>query len=255
MAINMAMADAGLKAIMGISSGITEKAQVNANNIVNSANAYASNLVRAANNELRIGRNQLARYNQNENNARVLQNTGSALEAAAINFRRSRDSASGDDFENQIAFSEQAGAQAAAAALSGLTGGVADMVNGTTALRKARLQQRSDQALKQGDWDAAQRNQQIAQAGWDSLDSSEISDDLDYSIDVAVKQVRSGNLFTDMMKGQSAQGIANAFSFATPTNNAFADRAGAMGTGSATGSGSGPNAVSWSAGRTITGGR
>ena len=243
MAINMAMADAGLKAIMGISSGITEKAQVNANNIVNSANAYASNLVRAANNELRIRRNQLARYNQNENNARVLENTGSALEAAAINFRRSRDSATGDDFENQIAFSEQAGAQAAAAALSGLTGGVADMVNGTTTLRKARLQQRSDQAMKQGDWDAAQRNRQIAQAGWDSLDSSEIAADLDYSVDIATKQQVTGGFLTEILGGQSAQNMANVFNFTTSSPNVFADQAGPQGSGSDGRS------------RTITGGR
>ena len=220
MAVNMAMVDAGLKAVMNISAGITEKAQVNANNIVNSANAYASNLVRSANNDLRTSRNRLARYTLGVNNARVMENTGSALEAATVNYRRARDSSVSDDFESQIAFAEQSGAQSAAAALSGLTGGVADIVNGTTALRKARLQQRSEQAAKQGDWDAGQRASQIAQAGFDSLDSSEISDDLDYSLDVAVKQVRGGNFLTDVLKGQSAQNLANAFSFNTPAPSA-----------------------------------
>lgn len=239
----MAMAMMAMTAITNISAGVTNRAQIGANNTVNAANAYANNLVRAANNELKASRASLSRYTQGENNARVLENTGSALEVAAINYRRARDSASGDDFENQIAFSEQAGAQAAAAALSGLTGGVADMVNGTTALRKARLQQRSDQAMKQGDWDAAQRNRQIAQAGWDSLDSSEIAADLDYSVDIAAKQQVTGGFLTEILGGQSAQNMANVFNFTTSSPNAFADRAGP------TGSGSGDYS------RTITGGR
>lgn len=239
-----AIADFALKAIMGISSGVVADAQVSANNTVNAANAYAQNLVRAANNQLRTSRASLQRYTQSVNNQRALENTGSAAEAAAVNYRRARDSALSDDFEAQLSFSEQAGAQAAASALSGLTGGVADIVAGTTALRKARLQQRSAAALKQGDYDAAQRERQILVAGWDSLDMSEISDDLDYSVDVAVKQARGGNLFTDIMGGQDTKNLTNIAGsfFKTPAFDAFADRAGP------TGSGSGYS-------RTITGGR
>ena len=99
-----AWAQAGITAVMGISSGITAQGQIDANNTVNAANAYANNLVRAANNELKSNRAGLARYTQAENNKRVLDNTGSALEAATINFRRARDSAASDDFESQIAF-------------------------------------------------------------------------------------------------------------------------------------------------------
>lgn len=204
-----AIADFGIKAILGIGAGVLADAQASAVNTVNEANAYASNLVRASNNQLKAARGSLARYNQSVNNQRVLENTGEAAAAATVNYRRARDSALNDDFENQLAFSEQAGAQAAAAALSGLTGGVADLVAGTTALRKARLQQRADEALKQGDADAAQRTKQIMQAGWDSLDSSEISEDIDYSIDVAVKQQRSGNFLTDVFSGQDAKNVAN----------------------------------------------
>jgi hypothetical protein len=221
------MADFALKAVMGISSGVVADAQVSANNTVNEANAYAQNLVRAANNRLKVSRTSLARYTQSVNNQRVLENTGSAAEAAGVNYRRARDSAMADDFESQLAFSEQAGAQAAAGALSGLTGGVADLVAGTTALRKARLQQRASEALKQGDYDAAQRNKQILEAGWDSLDSSEIADDLDFSTDVAVKQSRSGNLLTDILQGQDTKNLANiAGFFRTPSFTAFDDNGG-----------------------------
>lgn len=216
--MSAAAVQAGITAIMGLSSGITAEGQIDANNIVNAGNAYAQNLVRSANNELRRSRAGLARYNQSVNNQRVMENVGASFEAATINYRRARDSAASDDFESQIAFAEQAGAQAAAAALSGLTGGVADMVNGTTALRKARLQQRSDEAMKQGDWDANQRAKNILKAGWDSLDTSEIADDFDYSINLATKQIRGGSALTDMLGGQDSKNLAN---IAADTKNFF----------------------------------
>ena len=239
MSAEAAAADMAIKAIMGISSGITNRAQARANNTVNEANTYASNLVRAANNDLRSSRSRLARYTLGVNNARVMENTGSALEAATINYRRARDSATSDNFESQIAFSEQAGAQSAAAALSGLTGGVADIVNGTTALRKARLQQRSEQAMKQGDWDAGRRASQMMQAGLDQLDSSEISDDLDYSLDVASKQTVNSSLWAEVYGGQSAQTMANAFNFRAPPQTGAS--LGGTGNGTAGGTGFGVN--------------
>lgn len=205
----MAFADFGLKAIMGISGGIVAKANAKAQTTINEANAYAGNLVRAANNELGSKLGSLQRYNQSVNNQRVLENTGSAVEAAAMNYRRSRDSATQDDFEAQIQFAEQAGAQAAAGALSGLQGGVVDVINGTTALRKARIQQRTANTLKSVDYDTSRRLGQIALAGWDSLDSSGIADNLDYNIDVAEKITRNGNLLTDIFGGQSAQTLSS----------------------------------------------
>lgn len=204
-----AVADFGLKAITGISQGTIDKANVNASNTVNEANAYANNLIRAANNKLGAARGSLARYNQSVNNNRTLENAGLQAEAAAVNYRRARDSEIQDDFETQLRFAEQAGAQAAATALSGLTGGVADVVNSTTALRKARLSQRALVARQQGDFDAQQRQSQILQAGWDSLDSSEIIDGIDYSVDVATKRVSSGNFFTQVMGMQDTKNLAN----------------------------------------------
>lgn len=242
-----AIADMAMKAIMGLSAGYLAEAQVNASNKINEANAFASNLVRSANNQLSTARGSLARYTQSVNNQRVLENTGKAAEAAAINYRRARDSATSDDFESQIAFAEQAGAQAAASALSGLTGGVADIVNGTTALRKARLQSRQQTALKQSDYDAGRQQSEILQSGWDSVDYSDITDSIDFSKDVATRQAYGGNLFTEAMANQDLKSMANFFS--PKPFNAFADRAGAIGSGSVT-SVNGGNVQ-----RTITGGR
>lgn len=204
-----AAAQFGLQAVMGISQGITDRANINAANTVNEANSFANNLIRGANNQLGAARGSLNRYNQSVNNQRTLQSAGMQAEAALVNYRRARDSEIQDDFETQLRFAEQAGAQAAATALSGLSGGVADVVNSTTALRKSRLLQRSETARKQGDFDAQQRQAQILQAGWDSLDNSEITDNIDYSKDVAVKRFASGNLFTQIMGVQDMKNMAN----------------------------------------------
>ena len=205
----MAAADMGIKAIMGISAGITARADIDAANTINAANAYSSNLIRGANNELGVARTRLARFTQGANNRRVLENNASEVNAAAMNYRRLRDSSINDSFEQQIQLAEQAGAQSAASAMSGLSGGVADLVASTTALRASRIQGRIAEAQKQGDWDASQRQSQILQAGWDSLDHSEISDDLDRSVDVATTKAYSGNLWTEAMAGQDMKNVAN----------------------------------------------
>lgn len=235
-----------IQGVGGIASAASEDGSAAAENTVNEANAFANNLVRSANNKLKGARGSLARYNQSVNNQRVLENAGNQAEAAAVNYRRMRDSAMNDSFEQQLQFAEQAGAQSAAAAFTGLRGGVADIVTSTTALRKARIEQRVSEATKQGDWDASQQQKHIMQAGWDSLDHSEISDDLDYSTDVAIRKEPIGNVFTQFiggaLKGGGLQTAAQGF-FNTGSYDAFKDRAGPAG------SGYGGN------GRTITGGR
>lgn len=203
------LADFGIKAVMGLGNAYLAEANARAANTVNEANAWANNLVRGANNQLSAARGSLARNVQSINNQRTLDNMGSNIEAATINYRRARDSALQDDFEAQLAQAEQAGAQAAAGALSGLTGGVVDIVAGTTALRKQRIQQRSDEAMRQGDWDAERRLKQIAQAGFDNLDQSEITDNIDQSIDVAVKQSTSTSIFGAVFGGQDMKSMAN----------------------------------------------
>lgn len=238
------LASIGMKMVMGIGQGVLADAEVNAANTISEANAAANNLIRAANNRLKGARSSLARFTQSVNNQRVLENTAGAVEAATVNYRRQRDAGIQDNIESQIALSEQAGAQAAASAFSGLSGGVADIVRGTTALRKARMVQRKADAIKGMDYDAAQRTKTIMQAGWDSLDHSEIAADIDYSRDVAVTRNRGGNFLSDMLGGVDTKDIANVTSFfSKSTFDAFADRAGP------TGSGSGGRS------RTITGGR
>lgn len=219
------MADAGLKAVMGLSNLFLQEANADAANVINEANAWSSNLIRSANNELRGARSSLARYNQSVNNQRTLDNVGAAQAAHITNYRRARDSATQDDFETQIRMAEGAGAQAAAAALSGLTGGVADLVAGTSALRSERIKQRSLEASKQQAWDAAQVQRNIALAGYDQLDYSEIATDLDYGIDVAQKQRSTGSLLSAVLGGQDMKGLSNIADYAGPKAKSFFNNA------------------------------
>lgn len=223
-------------ALQGLDAALEKQKNAKLENTITEANVYASNLIRGANNELKGARGSLARYNQSVNNQRTLENAGKDAEAAKVNYLRARDSAMSDDLEQQIAFSEQAGAQAAASALSGLTGGVVDLVNGTTALRKARIQQRVDDVAKSTAYDAGQRQGAILQAGWDSLDYSEISDDLDFSQDVGVYKSTNVNWLAAISSGQDPKNLANlaggaAGFFKSGGFDAFADRAGPTGSG------------------------
>ena len=215
----------GIQAIMGLSNGYLadanttinntlSQANVTANNTINAANTYASNVVRSATNQLKASRGALARYTQSVNNNRSLANMGEQVAASTINYQRAKDSALQSSFEDQIAYAEQAGRQSAQAAFSGLTGGVADIVNGTSELRRSRIEQRVRESFSQADYDASQRTRAIMLAGFDSLDQSEITDELDYNTSVLQQQVapttsRNGNWLTDILIGQDVKSLAN----------------------------------------------
>lgn len=202
------MVSVGFNALTGIANGFLASGQAKAANIVNSANVAAANLMRKANNELVASRNSLNRYVQGENNKRIAASAGAELEAATINYRRARDGQIEDDFESQIAFAEQAGAQAAMGAASGLTGGVIDIVNSTTALRQMRAVQRRATAVRQMDYDAVQERADNYRAGLEAMDRSSIVDDIDYSVDTFVPQKRAGNFLTDVLSNQKASDLA-----------------------------------------------
>lgn len=195
------MAKMGKDVFNSITAGYIAEANAKAQTTINEANAYASNLVRASNNKVAAARSSLARYTQSVNNNRVLENTGKAFTTNNVNYRRQRDAATSASLEDQIAQAEQAGRQAASSAFSGLSGGVADVVRHTTALRSARIQQRKEQAMAQADADQSQRTGALLQAGWDNLDSTDIVTNIDYGRDVAQRVEYSGGLFSEIVQG------------------------------------------------------
>ena len=195
------MLDMGKNIVGSISAGVLAEANANAQYTINQANVYASNLIRSSNNKVAAARSSLARYTQSVNNNRTLDNVGKAFTTNNVNYRRQRDAASSASLEDQIALAEQAGAQAAASAFSGLTGGVADVVKSTTALRASRIQQRKDQALAQMDSDQAARTGALLQAGWDNLDQTDIVTNIDYGNDVVADTRYTGGLFSEIVGG------------------------------------------------------
>lgn len=208
----------GINALMGLGNGYLAKEQVKAQNVINAADAYAANLMRGANNELAAKRTSLARYVQTEQNKKIMDAAGDVAEANTVNYLRSRDDLDNADVESQIRFMEQAGSQAAAAAASGLTGGAADLVAGTLALREGRRQAQMDRVRGQVkvDFGEAQRRQ-FAET-MSRTNNEDIITDIDYSINTYSPMRRSGNVLTDIFGGQSSDSIKAA---ATATSKFF----------------------------------
>ena len=200
----------GMNALTGLAQGSAQRSATRAGNTVRESEVYASNLMRKSGNELSKARASLARYNQVEDNKRIADDTGSAMEANSINYLRARDGAVEDSLDEQIAFAEQAGAQAAAGAASGLTGGVVDVVSGTTALRRSRMVARQERADEQFAYDAAQQQRNIFLSGMSAMDQSTIMADIDYGIDTFAANPTQGNFLTDILGGQTKETLQGA---------------------------------------------
>lgn len=197
------MAQMGLDVVMSLAGGYVEGKNIESQNIINSANVAAENLMRKSNNVLSAASGSLRRYNQSVTNQRALAQTGQAQQAALVNYERQRDAALSGNFETQVQLAEQQGRLAASAATTGLVGGVVDMVNATTSLRANRLQQTILDRTTAAESDAARQQSNIMKAGYESMDSNSFIDNIDHSISTYTAQVRGGNVFGDILGGLS----------------------------------------------------
>ena len=181
-------------------------AQVKAGNDVSKANADAGNLVRGAKNELASAQGNLQRWVQSLQNNRKLDAGGQAMEANMVNYRRQDDLLSQGAFEQSIAEAEASGAAAAMQALSGVTGDVVDMVNGATALRHARVNERNLVRREGMAFDAAHRQGTMMSQMVQGLDSSIIVDSIDYGVDVSQYTPTKSRLASMLYGAASAMG-------------------------------------------------
>lgn len=185
------------------SASSTANANAAAQSTINKANADAENILRPTRNELTQAKGRLARANQIESNRRTAQAGGRALEAAVSNANRAKDNAVKGSLEQQIGFAEQAGAAHAKQAFAGITGSVVDMVNGTTALRRARITQDVTDKVATMGFDAKNVALDIQRAMIENQDTSSIMDNLDYGFSVASSpQAKNGN-FDILLAGAS----------------------------------------------------
>lgn len=78
---------------------------------------------------------KLQRWAQGVRNSRVYERVGKTQEALAVNFNRSRDARTNANFADNIRQAEEAGRMQAAAAASGVTGSVVDVIDRTRMVR------------------------------------------------------------------------------------------------------------------------
>jgi hypothetical protein len=122
---------------------------------------------------------------QSVNNQRALTAGAKAAEDTSRNFFRTADAYAYNSLSQGVQKAEQAGASVAGAAAAGVEGGVTDMVNLSTRLRSAMVEQRSKDVLRMQASDTERRAGDIMSQTIQGLDTSLIVDSLDYTTDVA----------------------------------------------------------------------
>jgi hypothetical protein len=169
----------------GLLQGSAAREQAKLNNRLSKVNAEAANKVRGASNAAAAAEGSLARWVQSVNNQRQLDSGGDALEANVVNYRRQSDAGLTQDFASSIREAEQAGAAAAAQAVSGIAGNVTDTVNASMALRNSIVQQQVEDFRGFQNYDTARRAGSIYSQMIGGMDNSLIFDALDHNVDVA----------------------------------------------------------------------
>ena len=163
---------------------------ISASNAVSSIQADASNRITGINNEtanVLTQRNAaltgLQRWAQQVRNDRVMENLALNQQALATNFNRSRDARTRQNFAANIRDAEQQGRQRAAAAASGVTGSVVDVVNQATAVKRGIEETARIATERQISYDYKLTEQQQYWSALDQLDTGLIFDNpemLDY---------------------------------------------------------------------------
>ena len=105
-----------------------------------------------------------------------------------VNTLRGKDQTTGGGFVSSIRNAEQAGAQAAASAASGVTGNVVDMVAGATALRRRIGEESAARTAGVLDSDFARRTAELSSQLVSGLDTSTTMAGLDYNRTILQQQ-------------------------------------------------------------------
>ena len=130
----------------------------------------------------------LQRWAQGVRNERVYEGLGNNQAAAATNFNRMRDARTRQNFATNVQQAEASGRMQAAAAASGVTGSVVDILNQATALKVSMAETARVSAEKQMTYDYRLGERQQTFAAYDQLDTGLIFDNpelYDYSRSVA----------------------------------------------------------------------
>lgn len=227
-------------AYAAVAQGIAGAITAAGNSRIAADDAAAANGIRAANNagSAAWGRanasiTALQRWTQSVRNSRVYESVERNQEALAVNYNRSRDARTKGNFSQQIKQAEESGRMQAAAAASGVTGSVVQVLDTTRAIRNA-IQDRdriNTEAQVKSDFSLAQFQQRWAIL--DQLDNGLILDTpakVDYGTSVARPTTGIGSAFIAGMgaKGLQQVGVAagNFFNFDKNLPDPFGGTAG-----------------------------
>lgn len=201
-------------------------------NEVESIKANAANRIREGNNRVVGVVNQrnaemtaLQRWRQSVANSRVYEAVAANQEAMAINFNRARDMRTRAGFAANIRNAEESGRQQAAAAASGVSGSVVDVVNMTTRLKQGIERQAVKQTEGQLSYDFERKQEQARLATLDSLDFSLIFDNVQ-QVDYAINAPKRVDIFGAAISGKNTlrdltQGAANFFKQPDPIGDFY----------------------------------
>lgn len=153
------LASFGMQLFSGASAAETRRAQIEAQSIIDSANADAANVTRKANNEVSAATTSLQNYARSLNNQRAGAAAGAKLDAIKVNAGRAMDRMVQTSVAGDVQAAEQFGQVAAAAAAAGVSGGSIDAVRRAMALRRGIQQEQLSRAQRQMtfDFDAQQK--------------------------------------------------------------------------------------------------
>lgn len=204
--MDASLVNASYGAISGIISASAAnsigKTQASAANDIRKINNQTATVITARNAQLTA----LQRWAQTVRNVRVNESVASHQEALAVNFNRSRDARTRQNFATNIKEAEESGRMQAAAAASGITGSVVDVINQTSVLRRsientARVAQEKQIGY---DYRKVEVDQRLALL--DQMDNSLILDNpelLDFGTNVA----QTTNLFSAAIGGMGLKGL------------------------------------------------
>lgn len=195
----MAGASGALGLVSGFFGASSSNKLASINERLSSGLAKDANTVRSARNEEMAATNSLNRWVQSVNNSRALKAGGETKEASDRNFYRQSDAWAYNSVSEGIAKAEQAGASAAGSAAAGVEGSVVDMVNTSTRLRSAIVDQRTRDVQGLVRSDADRRAGQIMSQTIQGLNTSLILDNLDYSTDVGRSYTKQSTLGAGVM--------------------------------------------------------
>lgn len=204
--MDASLISAGYGAISGIitanAANAVGKIQASAANDIRNINNKTADVITARNASLTA----LQRWSQTVRNERVMSSIGSHQEALAVNFNRSRDARTRANFATNIREAEESGRMQAAAAASGITGSVVDVINQTSVLRRSvENTARLDQEKQIGyDYRKVEVDQRLALL--DQLDNGLIFDNPEL-LDFGTNTAQSTNLFSAAIGGMGVKGL------------------------------------------------